>query len=822
MANEMQTPDAHLVGDPRVRDIEPKFSKIISDIARIFGQMAQLKGRRATHSFGTIAKGVLEVVAKPDIPPHRLLVAGKKFPALLRHANIKGFRDDAILDGRGATLRILDGPADAPLSALNLNAPILDVLMSTGRCFILPDAASFSRWVTSSMPDRAKMLVEFPKIKPIFDEIIRNPDSYTQLYYYSETTYLFVGLDSKQYYLRYRLVNSDRSPDTGFVNSADVRLPLDYLPRLEDDTRPENYLQNDYKQRVTKGGVRYTLQFQLRPVLDDQKANEEAKDCTIPWDETKYPCKDVATISLTSIVPSEIAEPLEFNPYHAPVDLSLILAHSINETASVNHLRSIVYQISANMRKYQQPSAELVDWGIKGNQPDPKTVYTYFGQAGQDIPRYNFARPLPDRVKPKPRYIANFGLNLLPARPFGTIPNLGIVGVAETMQALGQNPAQWMPANLTRYQPDKYSDKFFVERRLNGFNPGKFNRVHTNQPWQYTIRFDCRKYKVEEAGILPTEIEARFKLDEQALQLHSIKFILNGETETHIPGDADWEWSKRLFRSAEFVFQEIQTHLGRTHMNIDQYAMAYYRNVVNNPIRLLLEPHFDGLLNINSLGAALIIGDTGFIPEASALSPKEVDEALKDEITRLSYRNWSPTVQALKDEVKNNYFDKAALSVWQAIEEYVSEFFQQQQAGIQAYWSEIAGMSEDLVSHSVLNPNFQTLAIANINDLKQLCIYVIYQSSFFHSWVNNKQYEDGGDVDYATIGLWDGHNPKYDPIAVAQKHAKQVTLLWTLSNVRYNPIMEVGPAGLKDRLWKRRHFIQPGLPLESIMMSINI
>ncbi|MBH8560701.1 hypothetical protein I8748_00500 [Nostoc sp. CENA67] len=822
MANEIQNPVDHLIGDPRVRDIEPKFSKIISDIARVFGQMAQLKGRRATHSFGTVAKGVLEVVKQPDIPPHRLLEAGKKFPVLLRHANIKGFRDDAILDGRGATLRILNGPADAPITALDLHTPILDVLMSTGRCFILPDAASFSRWVASSLQDRGKLLVEFPKITPIFAEIIRNPDSYTKLHYYSETTYLFVGLDGQQYYLRYRLINSDRSADTGFINSADLRLPLDYLPRLENDTRPETYLQNDYQQRVKNGGVKYILQFQLRAVSDNQAANEEAKDCTIPWDETQYPCKDVAVISLTEIVPSELAEPLEFNPYHAPADLSLILAHSINETASLNHLRSVVYQISANMRKFQQPSAELVDWGIKGNQPDPKQVYTYYGQIGQDIPRYDFRRPLPDRVKPKPRYIANFGLHLFPARPFGTIPMLGIVGVAETMQALGQTPPQWMPANLTRTRPDKYEDQFFVERRLNGFNPGKFNQVHTFEAWQYTIRYDCRKYKVEEAGILPAEIEARFKFEDHNLHLHSIKFILNGKTETHKPGDADWEWSKRLFRTAEFVFQEIQSHLGRTHMNLDQYAMAYYRNVVNNPIRLLLEPHFDGLLNINSLGAALILGDTGFIPEASSLSPQEVDIVLKDEISRLSYRNWSPHIQALKDEVQNNHFDRAALSVWEAIEEYVSEFFQQQEAGIKAYWSEIEGMSGDLVSHSVLGQKSQSLAIANINDLKQLCIYVIYLSSFFHSWVNNKQYDDGGDPAYASIGLWDGHHPQYNPITVAEKHAKQVTLLWTLSSVRYNPVMEVGPSALKDRLWKRRKLIQPGIPVESIMMSTNI
>lgn len=455
----------------------------------------------------------------------------------------------------------------------------------------------------------------------------------------------------------------------------------------------------------------------------------------------------------------------------------------------------------------------------QNNPPSAKDQYVYFGEEGEDIPRYDFTRPLPAGVQPKPRFIANLGLNFIPAKAFPPLPMLGIVGSLELM---GANIPKFMPPNLTRCNPEKDSDHFFVERRLNGFNPGKFNRIF-DQPWQYVIRYDCSQHSVEPSGILPALIEARFILQKQELHVHSIQFTLDGETfETHVPGDADWAWSKRLFRSAEFVFQEIQSHLGRTHMNVDQYAMAYYRNVANNPIRLLLEPHLDGLLNINALGASLIIGNTGFIPEGSALDPASVEAVLKEEITHLSYRNWTPAAQALVDPVFNNHFDRAALTYWAILEEYVGEFFSSQTAGILANWSEIEGMSQDLVSHSILKPGLGTLAINNIDDLKALCIYVIYHSSFLHSWVNNKQYEDGGDIDYATIGLWDEHHSNYDPVAVAQKQSKQVSLLWTLSSLRYNPVMEDGPAGLKERLWKHREKIQPGIPLESIMMSINI
>jgi linolenate 9R-lipoxygenase len=222
------------------------------------------------------------------------------------------------------------------------------------------------------------------------------------------------------------------------------------------------------------------------------------------------------------------------------------------------------------------------------------------------------------------------------------------------------------------------------------------------------------------------------------------------------------------------------------------------------------------------LGAGLIKGPTGFIPEASSLDPTEVDQLLIEEIKTLNYHTWSPRVQALSDRISNNYFDRAALTMWSILTQYVGTFFRRHQAGIQAHWSEIEQMSADLVTHSILKPELGTLKISDLADLQRLCVYVIYLSSFFHSWVNNKQYEDGGDISYAAIGLWDTYHPAYDPIVVTQRNGQQVILLWTLSHVRYNPIMDAGPAELKDMLWMQRELIEPGIPLDAIMMSTNI
>ena len=417
---------------------------------------------------------------------------------------------------------------------------------------------------------------------------------------------------------------------------------------------------------------------------------------------------------------------------------------------------------------------------------DPKQRFKYYGTPGKDFARFDVNSDLPEEVQPTPRYEAHLGLQVFPTLPLIPPLNWGLFsGLAKRFgfrSMAGPNLQTWMPANLSRLHRDKFSDEYFVERRLNGFNPGKLNRVK-DQEWQYAVNYQTGRYKAEPGGLLPEYSEARFVLEGSTLKVHSIKYSLKNQTIICFPTDAQkWEDAKYYFRSAEYVFQEIQSHLGRTHMNMDQYAMAFYRNVINSPIRELLFSHFEGLLSIDKKGAALIIGDTGFIPEASALDAKSVEGVLADEIATLTY-HWSPEKQTLPDPIDNNYFDRAAVAMWELLKTYVAKFFDDNQRKIKNYWSEIEGMSEDLVTHSILKQELGTLAIKDEKDLQQLCVYVIYHCTFFHSWVNNKQYEDGGDIEYTAIGLWDKDDPNYDPKKVQERHDAQVKLMWSLANV---------------------------------------
>ncbi|MDJ0678114.1 MAG: lipoxygenase family protein [Calothrix sp. MO_167.B42] len=456
---------------------------------------------------------------------------------------------------------------------------------------------------------------------------------------------------------------------------------------------------------------------------------------------------------------------------------------------------------------------------------NPKEIFKYYGTPGKDFARFDVNSPLPKEVEPTPRYEAHVGLQVFPTLPLIPPFNCRLFSrLAKRVgfrSMVGPDFRRWMPANLSRLRPDKFSDEYFVERRLNGFNPGKLNHIK-DKPWQYAVNYKTGRYQAKPGGFLPEYNEARFVLRDRSLQVHSIEYRWKGRVSTCFPTDGkDWEDAKYYFRSAEYVYQEIQSHLARTHMNMDQYAMAFYRNVSKNPIRDLLWSHFEGLISINKKGASLIIGNTGFIPEASALDPKSVNGVLAEELATLTY-HWSPAVQKLPDPIDNNYFDRASLAMWELLEKYVSEFFTTKQKEIKTYWYEIEGMSQDLVTHSILDPGVKSLEIKDQKDLQQLCVYILYHCTFFHSWVNNKQYEDGGDIEYAAIGLWDENSPDYDPKKIQERYDAQVKLMWTLANVYYNPAIEFASHPLKKLLWEYRDQIEPGIPLGWIMMSINI
>jgi hypothetical protein len=150
---------------------------------------------------------------------------------------------------------------------------------------------------------------------------------------------------------------------------------------------------------------------------------------------------------------------------------------------------------------------------------------------------------------------------------------------------------------------------------------------------------------------------------------------------------------------------------------------------------------------------------------------------------------------------------------WDVLGEYVDTFFGKHEDGIRRHWGEIQRFADDLVTHSVPvfltapqdapppDPRHQKLAaqrlqyycrqygfdphlpretihgelktvsrITNANthdaappldwqNLKDACRYIIMQATYMHTWINEHQYDDLGEVRYSCGGLRFGDKP---------------------------------------------------------------
>ena len=356
--------------DPRLQGLDPSFERLIANVGPTFTRLSKARGGRAFHKLATTIAGQLQVVANPALPAHAFFAPGRKLPVLVRHAN--GVQDDdAGIDNRGATLRVLD-----PARPEALDAPKLDLLLTTGRCFLQRTAADFARWMAATPEARDAWIAREPRLGQAGWEMFRRATSYASLYYYGKVASHYVAADGTRHYARFRLVPAARTPEDGFVAPDGRALPPDVMPREPDDTRARDFLHTELRERIGTGGVDYVLQAQVRPA-SGEVADDEALDCTRPWAEEAHPWHDVATLHLDRVLEPAAIEPLIFNPANAPADLAMPLSPGPDTAASLNHLRSIVYDMSAaaRQRKALPPAIQaVVDRGAAPRPEHPVPV----------------------------------------------------------------------------------------------------------------------------------------------------------------------------------------------------------------------------------------------------------------------------------------------------------------------------------------------------------------------------------------------------------------------------------------------------------------
>jgi hypothetical protein len=298
--------------------------------------------QRMSHQNGIVATGHLQIVDDLKIPANEFFKAGKKFDCRLRHATVR-FLDDAGLIPRSASLKFANSDDKSPL----------DLLMNTGSASPFYSLVTFWQFMKTSIGGGRVKSIEFLKNNPrcfvnFRRAVRRDPETFAQMYYHTQTIFEFCADDGKERYTRFRLIPEDRGRETGIPTPDDLETVWFQEPK-PGETRSPNYLKDEYRKRVTTRGVTYHLQMQLHEWQSGDR-QDVILNSVYEWDERAHPWTDVATVKMDGILehdsrPNAPTYSVErgdhclFTLANRPKCIKLLKAVSIHDPASLDYLR---------------------------------------------------------------------------------------------------------------------------------------------------------------------------------------------------------------------------------------------------------------------------------------------------------------------------------------------------------------------------------------------------------------------------------------------------------------------------------------------------
>lgn len=343
--------------DDRIEEMDVKYKKILGNLAANLAATTLKVKSRYFHRIGVSGKGYLKIYDNiKGLPDHKIFYPGKVYPVIVRHSNSLSADDDARIDARGAAIRILQDETGT-------NQPLLDLTLKTGKAFYARTIGDFATWLVCGLAAREEHVKRAPHVRDAVWTSLRHANSYTQLHYYSNICRLFRLNDGREMYVKFKMRPCDESisENMGKVEPIGILPPeTGAIPRDEKDTRPLLFLAEDFQKRVSgRSGVRYVFQLQIRPVPKDETSQDIALDCTKPWDESEFPYVDVGDIEINQNMSAKESEQLDFNPFLRCNEVDVIRASSCSQSASIDHGRSLIYEICQHLRNGEPLSSSM-------------------------------------------------------------------------------------------------------------------------------------------------------------------------------------------------------------------------------------------------------------------------------------------------------------------------------------------------------------------------------------------------------------------------------------------------------------------------------
>jgi arachidonate 15-lipoxygenase len=211
----------------------------------------------------------------------------------------------------------------------------------------------------------------------------------------------------------------------------------------------------------------------------------------------------------------------------------------------------------------------------------------------------------------------------------------------------------------------------------------------------------------------------------------------------------NWRIAKTIVEIADGNYHQAVTHLGRTHLTVEPFAVAAHRQLSpRHPLFVLLQTHFDGTMAINHMARTMLISPGGVVDKLLAgtinaslgLAARGVqNHAFKDLLPPESFRSRGVADTSI---IANYSYRDDALLFWDAVRNWVASYLQcfyRSDAEVVAD-PEVAAWLSEVVSPSGgrLRGVEPARTLAELVDVTAL---VIFTASVQHAAVNFPQYD---------------------------------------------------------------------------------
>uniref|UniRef100_A0A3B4YQZ4 Arachidonate 12-lipoxygenase, 12R-type-like n=1 Tax=Seriola lalandi dorsalis TaxID=1841481 RepID=A0A3B4YQZ4_SERLL len=230
-----------------------------------------------------------------------------------------------------------------------------------------------------------------------------------------------------------------------------------------------------------------------------------------------------------------------------------------------------------------------------------------------------------------------------------------------------------------------------------------------------------------------------------------------------VPTDSEYDWllAKIFVRSADFNEHQLNSHLLRTHLLAEAFAVSLLRNVpMVHPLYKLLIPHTRYTLQINYLARLLLISETGVFTKFASSGGEAMLTILNRSLSSVKYSSLcipDDIAERGLQDVPNFYYRDDGLRLWDIIYRFVKgilSYYYKNDVEVQQD-SELQKWIMDIFEHGFLSQEdtgipqrFKTVA-----QLIKFVTMVIFTGSAQHSAVNTGQYDYGGWMPNTPISL---------------------------------------------------------------------